>query len=159
MTDMLKRIFAKSATEGDIKKSGGHAHDVRVAVCALCVEMGRIDNSFTQQELESIITILMKKYNLSKAHADALIQESDQELERSVDLWQFAKAINDNYSVDEKMEILDMLWRIVFVDGKMDEHEHYLMNKLSKLLRLTHQQLIDAKLKVLHTDRKGRHHT
>ncbi len=50
----------------------------------------------------------------------------------------------------EKIEIIEILWRIVYVDGKMDEHEHYLMNKLSNLLRLSHNQLIEAKLKVLH---------
>jgi uncharacterized tellurite resistance protein B-like protein len=38
---------------------------------------------------------------------------------------------------------------MVFVDGKMDEYEHYLMNKLKNLLRLSHEQLIDAKLKVM----------
>jgi hypothetical protein len=31
----------------------------------------------------------------------------------------------------------------------MDEHEHYLMGKLQNLLRLTHDQLITAKLKIL----------
>ena len=45
-----------------------------------------------------------------------------------------------------------MLWQIVYVDGKMDEQEHYLMGKLSKLLRLSHNQLIDAKLKILHAE-------
>jgi uncharacterized tellurite resistance protein B-like protein len=43
------------------------------------------------------------------------------------------------------------LWRIVYVDGKMDQYEHYLMNKLEKLLRLSHNQLIDAKLKVINS--------
>jgi uncharacterized tellurite resistance protein B-like protein len=74
-------------------------------------------------------------------------------LEDSVDLWQFAQLINENYAIEEKMEIIEMLWKIVYVDGKMDEHEHYLMDKLSSLLRLSHKQLIDAKLKVLR-DRK-----
>ena len=89
---------------------------------------------------------------LPDAHADALLAEADKELEESVDLWQFARAINDNYTPDEKIEILEILWQIVYVDGKMDEHEHYLMNKLSSLLRLTHKQLIDAKLKILRAD-------
>ena len=30
----------------------------------------------------------------------------------------------------------------------MDDYEHYLMNKLKHLLRISHSQLIDAKLKV-----------
>lgn len=70
-------------------------------------------------------------------------------MEESVDLWQFADLINKNYTPDEKVAIIEILWQIVYVDGKMDEHEHYLMNKLSSLLRLSHNQLIDAKLKVL----------
>jgi uncharacterized tellurite resistance protein B-like protein len=48
------------------------------------------------------------------------------------------------------MAIVETLWRVVFVDGKMDQHENYLMHKFSNLLRLSHKQLIDAKLKVLH---------
>ena len=49
-----------------------------------------------------------------------------------------------------KVALIERLWQIVYVDGKMDQHEHYLMNKMSNLLRLSHKQLIDAKLKVLH---------
>ena len=50
----------------------------------------------------------------------------------------------------KKEKLIERLWQIVYVDGKMDKYEHYLMNKLSKLLGLSHKQLIDAKLKVLH---------
>jgi uncharacterized tellurite resistance protein B-like protein len=70
-----------------------------------------------------------------------------------VDLWQFTKLINENYSNEEKIKIIEILWQIVYVDGKMDQHEHYLMNKLQNLLRLTHDQLITAKLKVLHPEK------
>ena len=125
-------------------------HDIRVATCALLVEIARIDETFTQEELETILSILHNRYGLSKEHADALVAEAETELEKSVDLWQFAKLINENNSNEEKIEIVETLWRIVYVDGKMDRYEHYLMNKLKNLLRLSHKQLIDAKLKVLH---------
>jgi len=124
-------------------------HDTRVAICALCLEIARIDERFTDAEMETILSILKGKYGLSQDHADALIAEAEKELENSVDLWQFAKLINENYSNAEKIEIIETLWRIVFVDGKMDRYEHYLMNKLQNLLRLSHDQLIAAKLKVL----------
>ena len=88
-----------------------------------------------------------------RGDADALIAEAERELEKSVDLWQFASLINENYSNEEKIEIIETLWRIVYVDGKMDQYEHYLMNKLQNLLRLTHDQLIAAKLKVLHAEK------
>ena len=76
--------------------------------------------------------------------------EADKALVESVDLWQFARLINETYSREEKIGIIETLWQVVFVDGKMDQYEDYLMHKMSKLLRLHHKELIDAKLKVLH---------
>jgi uncharacterized tellurite resistance protein B-like protein len=79
-----------------------------------------------------------------------MITAAEAELEQSVDYWQFARLINANYSMDEKVAMIEMLWRIVFIDGRLDKHEDYLMHKLARLLRLHHKQLIDAKMKVLH---------
>jgi uncharacterized tellurite resistance protein B-like protein len=149
MIDMIKRFFEKA--RDDVAKDTNQTtkHDIRVATCALFVEIARIDEEFTEAEMETILSVLKEKYGLSQEHADALIAEAEKELEKSVDLWQFASLINDNYSNEEKIEIIETLWRIVYVDRKMDEHEHYLMGKLQNLLRLTHDQLISAKLKVL----------
>jgi len=150
MLDTLKRFFNKIPENTSIDVSP--QHDIRIATCALFVEIARIDETFTQKEMETVLSILKKQYNLSREHADVLIAEAEKELENSVDLWQFAKLINENYSNDEKLELVEMLWQIVYVDGKMDAYEHYLMSKLKNLLRLSHDQLIGAKLKVLHAD-------
>jgi len=153
MLDVVKRFFSK-ITEGESKTvEGRQDHDIRVATCALLVEMAGIDKRFTQAEMETILSILKEKYGLSREHADALVAEADKALDESVDLWQFARLINENYSNEEKIEIIETLWKIVYVDGKMDRYEHYLMNKLATLLRLSHEQLIDAKLKVLHSSK------
>ncbi|MCP4371474.1 MAG: TerB family tellurite resistance protein, partial [Deltaproteobacteria bacterium] len=98
MLDIVKRFFSKD-TE-DITKTNGQNtdHDIRVATCALFVELARIDGKFTQEEMETIISILKEKYSLSQEHIDALIAEAEKELKESVDLWQFARLINENYS-------------------------------------------------------------
>ena len=149
MINLVKRFFGKSPTVDADTAKNIPSHDIHVAVCALCIEIARIDEQFSPEELETVLSILKTKYQLSTAHAEALIASADEALEESVDLWQFAQLINENFTPDEKIAIIELLWQIVYVDGKMDEHEHYLMNKLSTLLRLSHNQLIDAKLKVL----------
>ncbi len=151
MIETIKQFFKKEkAADSGIDRHTTE-HDIRVATCALFVEMARIDEKFTPAEVDTIISILKERYGLSREHADALLAEADKELAESVDLWQFARLINENYSIDEKIEIIETLWQMVFVDGKMDRYEHYLMNKLKNLLRLSHDQLIDAKLRVLHS--------
>jgi uncharacterized tellurite resistance protein B-like protein len=151
MIDVVKRFFNKATTKINEASSHHTAHDIRVATCALFVEMARIDEKFTEAEMNTIVSILKERYGLSPEHADALIAEAESQLEKSVDLWQFSNLIKENYSTEEKIEIIETLWRIVYVDGKMDQYEHYLMNKLQNLLRLSHDQLIAAKLKVLHS--------
>ena len=153
MFDVVKRFFSKATAKVNGASSQNTEHDIRVATCALFVEIARIDEKFTEAETNSIVSILKERYGLSAEHADALIAEAERELEKSVDLWQFARLINENYSNEEKIEIIEILWRIVYVDGKMDRYEHYLMNKLQNLLRLSHDQLIAAKLKVLHAEK------
>jgi len=44
---------------------------------------------------------------------------------------------------------MEMIWRIVYADGHLNQHEDYLAHKISRLLRLSHPQLIETKLKVL----------
>jgi uncharacterized tellurite resistance protein B-like protein len=148
MFDIVKQFLGKISAGQDAAPQT--EHELLVAVCALLVELGRIDADFTPEEMETILDILRDKYGLSREAANVLIAEADKALEASVDLYQFAKIINEHYSMDKKIELLEMLWRLVFVDAKMDKYEHHLMDKLARILRLTHEQLIAAKLKVLH---------
>ncbi len=150
MLDSLKRFFINTIGPDLQDVPENREHDIRVATCALLVEIGRIDETFTDAELETVLGILEDKYDLSKEHADALMAEAEVALRNSLDLWQFAKLINENYTNEEKIAIVETLWQVVYVDGKMNQYEHFLMNKLKNLLRLSHKQLIDAKLKVLH---------
>ena len=109
MIDIVKRFFSKTKVNNSNTEKQNTVHDLCVATCALFVEMARIDGTFTQAELETILSILKEKYGLSGEHADALIEEADKERDQSVDLWQFARLINENYSTDEKIEIVETL--------------------------------------------------
>jgi uncharacterized tellurite resistance protein B-like protein len=150
MIDLLKHWLNPTVENHGQSNKEENNHAVLIAVCALFLEMGRIDGIFTQQETSKVVGLLTDKYGLAADHVDALMAEADRELKESVDLWRFARVINENLDNAGKEKLIRRLWRIVYIDGKMDEHEHYLMNKLSNLLRLSHEQLIEAKLEVLH---------
>ncbi len=150
MIDLVKSFFGKrSASAGPSHETQG-VHDVRVATCALFLEMANIDEEFSDSERERILSILREHFGLSDEHAAELMGLARRELDRSIDLWQFTNLINENYTKEEKTRIIEMVWEIVYTDDKLDQHEDYLVHKLAKLLRLSHEQLIDAKLKILH---------
>ena len=149
MIDLVKKFFGKSRSDISGPDKETASHDVRIATCALLLEMAHIDGEFSESERESIINIIKKDYDLSDEHAVALIEAAGEELKRSIDLWKFAKLINQNYSTAEKIQIIEMVWKVIYTDGKLDRHEDYLVHKLANLLRLTHKELIDAKMKVI----------
>ena len=146
MIKRLLQIFEAPATEQPPEVDSEER--VRVATCALLVEMAQVDEDFSESEKEKIVEIMCEHYDLSQEYAHDIIQLAHEELQDSVQLWRFTSAVNKNYSNGEKLKVIEMVWRVVYADGKLNQHEDYLVHRLAKLLNLTHRQLIDAKLKV-----------
>ncbi|VAX16627.1 hypothetical protein MNBD_NITROSPINAE02-22 [hydrothermal vent metagenome] len=145
MIGNIKKFFEAEKKE-DIAEEGTK-HDVRVATCAIMLEMAHIDGEFSAEEQEHISENLRSRFELDKDVMEELVTAANVEVEQSIDMWGFTNKINQNYSKDEKLEIMEMIWRLVYIDGVVDKHEQYLMRKLSSLLRLTHKDMIDTKLK------------
>lgn len=156
MIDFIKKAFSGSQQQdagagagADAGAGASREDDLRTATCALFLEIANIDDEFSEEERNSILNIIQTEYGLSKEHALELARRAMSELKGSIDLWRFTNLINDNYTEDEKLRVVELLWRVVYADGKLDKHEDYLIHKVARLLRLTHKQMITAKLKVL----------
>lgn len=146
MINTVKKFFGKSAKTENGKDS---SHNLHVATCALLMEIAGVDDEFSDEEQRRIVSILEKDYSLPDEYIQEVIAESRKKLEGSIDLWQFTNLINENYSKEEKLEIIKIVWEVVYADGHLDKHENYLVHKLANLLRLSHKELINAKLKVM----------
>ena len=97
-----------------------------------------------------ILTILKDEYALSKEHAKILAEEAEKERKKRLDLWHFTELINQHFSQEKKIHVVEMLWKIIYVDGKLDGHEDYLVHTLANMLNLSHEDLIETKLRVLY---------
>ena len=149
MINLVKRFLNGERTAaGDENQDS--AHDIRIATCALLLEMANTDGKFSESEKTSIISYLKNDFNLSGEEVDKLIKTTVHESDNSIDLWQFTSLINKNYTIDEKIGIIEAIWTISYADGILDKYEDYLVHKLANLLHLSQKQLIDAKLKVLY---------
>ncbi len=149
MLDLIKKFFSSPLAPEEATPDEMPVHDIRIATCALLLEMARIDGEFSPRERDEIFAILKKVYGLSRQVAEQLHEEVERELEPSIDLWKFTNLINENYSEDEKLKVIELVWQIVYADGKLDMHEDYLVHKLATLLNIEHRQLITAKLRIL----------
>ncbi|MDZ7699041.1 MAG: TerB family tellurite resistance protein [Deltaproteobacteria bacterium] len=149
MISHLRAIFEKGNTKGSDTRDRASEDDIRMATCALLLELSHIDGKFSERERDLIIDILQRKYGLDQNKTVSLMEAARSELKDSIDLWQFTNLINENYTIEEKIGVIEMVWRIAYRDHVLDKHEDYLLHKLAKLLHLSHNKLIDAKMKVL----------
>ena len=148
MIDLIKKIIGSNGTDSEKKAETG---DINLATCALLIELANIDGKFSKQERHNITNIFKTKYALSDEEIDELIKSSEAELEKSIDLWQFTNLINQNYSLEEKLKVIETVWEVAYSDGRLEQNEDYLVHKVATLLRLSHKQLIDTKLKILNS--------
>ena len=149
MLDVVKKFFQKVETpEGKRVATEDKAQKIQVATCALLLEVANSDDEFSDVERERIVQILKTGFHLSDEYAQAVMDVSEHERKESIDLWSFTNLINEHYTLDEKIMIIEMVWKVIYADGKLDKYEDHLAHKLSRLLKLSHQQLIDAKLKI-----------
>ena len=144
MIRYLKEIFK---LPGENKESPADKK-VQVATCALLIEMANADDNFTEEEREKIISAMQSIFNLSEEYVDELIELSEERIKKSIDIFGFAITINENFSRDEKFELLKNLWRLIYTDDTLDMNEDHLMKKIANTLNMEHSDIIAAKFMV-----------
>lgn len=145
---MLKRFAALFA--GSSPAEEAHTVEaVHLATCVILVEAARADDDFTDEERQHILSVLQQRFELSPDDAEELLQLADEARGDSAGLYRFTREINSAYSVEEKITIVEDVWRIFYADNELDGHEDHLARKLGNLLNLNHPTMIDAKLRVL----------
>jgi len=145
---MLQRVV--DFLRGGAGEGAGHhddTYDTTLAVAALLIEMAVIDGEFSETEREHIVRILENEYQLSEDDVSSLLDEASAEVRSSTDYWRFTNMINENYTLEEKVRIVELLWKIIYADGTVEKHEDYLIRKLARLLGVPHEELIAAKIR------------
>lgn len=117
----------------------------RVAVCAILLEVARSDGDFAPSERETIVALLRQAYSLSLDEVEELIELTETERKRHPDLWAFANAIGRAYTPEEKLELLVMVWQVVFADQVLDAHEDMFVRQLQPMLAVNHSVVMEAK--------------
>ena len=95
-----------------------------------------------------IKNIMQSEFDISENKIDEIIELSNEERKESLDLWQFTNLINENFSKEEKIKVIEYIWQVIYADEKVDQYEEYLIRKLSYLLNVDHKDMIEAKLRV-----------
>ena len=121
------------------------AEQLQIASAALLLEMVTMDDKIEAIEQEAVLSLVQQRFSLTPEQASTLSDLAEQQRKEAVDYYQFTSLINKSYSLDQKIELIESLWEVAFVDGDLDMHEEYLVRKIADLLYVPHASLMKTK--------------
>ena len=119
---------------------------IELAAAALMVEVMAADDEWHRQEEQTLVELLVNSLQLDSDAAKSLIQAAKEHHSEANDLYKITKKINDQYSAEQKYELVLDLWRIAYADGNLDRYEDHMVRKIAELIYLPHSEFIRAKL-------------
>jgi uncharacterized tellurite resistance protein B-like protein len=146
---LLKNLTAEPDLEADEKFDR-----VQIATCVILLEVAKYDFEFSSIEKETTKAILKHEFSISEEAIEDLMKIAEEKREESVDLWEFTNIINQQFSREDKIKMMESAWKIIYADEKLDKYEDHYVHVLAGLLRLRHNELIEAKLRVLYPEQK-----
>ena len=90
----------------------------------------------------------MTTYKIDEIEIDELILDASQSVQESTSLYGYTRIVNDEFSYDEKLNLLKNLWKIAYADGNLDKYEEHLLRKISDLIHISHSDYINIKLEI-----------
>lgn len=146
MIESIKNFFFQNIAAPEVEdEASPQPQDLRLAACALLLELAYADNEFSNSEREHLEGAVRREFGLNEDEAEELIRLAEEERKNAVDLWSFTNLIADHFSLGQKMVLAEAMWGLVYADGELGSREDYLMRKISGLLRLEPGYLAEAR--------------
>ena len=143
MSGRLKEFINVSIAEEAAEKFDEHT----IAAAALLVEVATVDDDFSAMERKSILNLIRKKLVNDPSLSEELIACAEAEVSGTVQLFGFTTAITSGFSYQERVDLMQALWEVVLVDGKVNPYEDQLLRRIGGLIHVSdHDRGVARKL-------------
>jgi len=142
------RNFVADFVEGDKHPSQFAEDDYRLAAAALLVHAAAIDGEMSQSERDKLHAIVKRRFALDEAATDELIDKATQAEQEAVDLYHFTSLLNRTLDEAGRAKVIEMMWEIVYADGRRDELEDNLLWRAADLLGVSSRERIELRRRI-----------
>jgi uncharacterized tellurite resistance protein B-like protein len=148
MFTKLQQFFNQYLGE-DTKDTIPLERRLQMATAALMVEMLHVDERVTTEEDEKLRHLLKQRFQLDTSEIEALIDLAHNEKHQATDYYSFTSLLNEHYTQQQKIKLVEDLWQLAYADNHLDKYEEHLVRRLAELLHVPHPDFIRTKHSVL----------
>ncbi|WP_317057677.1 TerB family tellurite resistance protein [Roseovarius rhodophyticola] len=125
--------------------------DARLALSALLVRLARTDGEYSAAEAARIESIISTRYALSATDTRTLRSEAETLESEAPDTVRFTRAIKDAVAYDDRIGVVEALWKVALADGARDAEEDALIRLAASLLGVNDVDSAKARQRVANT--------
>lgn len=130
MFNALKKLIGKNPA---VEVDDGNA--MTIAIASLLVEAARADDVYSKDERRVIESLLIEKFAVAAAEASSVVDQAEKKQADAVDLFTFVRDAK-RLAYDDKVMLIESLWRVILSDGKKDAWEDMLVRRVCGLLHV-----------------------
>lgn len=142
------KSFISEFVDGEKHPSRFEENDYRLAAAALLVHAASIDGEVSQSERDKLHAVIKQRFDLDDAATDELIGKATEAEHEAVDLYHFTHLLNRALDEQGRTRVIEMMWEIVYADGKRDELEDNLLWRAADLLGVSQRERIELRRRI-----------
>ncbi len=124
------------------------ANDLHLATAALLVEVAVSDSNFDNSERIQLKKLLHSECGISEIDIDTLISDAETATSEASSLFEFTHIINKHCEYQQKLSLVNNLWKVAYADGELDKYEEHIIRKIADLIHVSHRDFILEKIAV-----------
>ena len=119
--------------------------EIELTASVLAYELARSDGEITEDELRVLMSEIQKIAKKVGKNKDEILKIVEVYSENSVSFHEFVEDINDNYSKQEKLDLLYFMWKMAYADNKLDVDEEKLIRRMADLIKIKDIEVLKLK--------------
>jgi uncharacterized tellurite resistance protein B-like protein len=145
MAPMLKTI--RDFFEQRVAPAREAGPSLELATAALLAETLRADPEVSESERAAAHAAMREKFGLGEDDAARLVALAEEEVAQANDRFQFTSLINAQFTQEQKIRVVELMWRVAYADATLSAHEQHVIRKIAELLHVPHGDYIHAKMR------------
>jgi uncharacterized tellurite resistance protein B-like protein len=133
LMDRVADAIAATDDKPDIDRDAA----IRMATAVLMIDVARADHVFDETEFDSVLQLVQSHFHLPAEQAAELVIAANDKAEDLVSAYDFTKILHEHLDHGEKAQVVALLWKIAYADGRLDKYEDSLVLKISDLLHVS----------------------
>jgi uncharacterized tellurite resistance protein B-like protein len=147
MLRTLKDLFDAIQPPPAAAAPAAQTHALQLATAVLLVEVMRAEDGISDDERQAGVAALRKTFELAPDEIDRLLELAEHTARRAHDFHSFTGRLNEAFSAEQKLQVVELMWQVAYADGHLSAHENHVMWRVADLLHVPHGAYIGAKMR------------